>query len=200
MKWPVILPLFFAIPIIMGSAVLGDEEDDDMTEFERARRIPFMLPTTFLGRRQYGFENEGDNDDSADGMKRKRIPYYFPHSKFDLWRDLVADPNEGDEMNDEYEDFERKRRGVFLFPNMSNKWKKRSDSSTEDLKELDVKRGSPYFFPLYHYRPTSYKRVFNKRSLIDAFTMDDPTAFGYDKREEATKKSDIENQRKKKSS
>jgi len=30
--------------------------------------------------------------------------------------------------------------------------------------------------------------------------MDDPTAFGYDKREEATKKSDIENQRKKKSS
>ena len=38
-------------------------------------------------------------------MKRKRIPYYFPHSKFDLWRDLVADPNEGDEMNDEYEDF-----------------------------------------------------------------------------------------------
>jgi hypothetical protein len=42
--------------------------------------------------------------------------------------------------------------------------------------------------------------VFNKRSLIDAFTMDDPTAFGYDKREEATKKSDIENQRKKKSS
>ena len=42
--------------------------------------------------------------------------------------------------------------------------------------------------------------VFNKRSLVDAFTMDDPTAFGYDKREEATKKSDIENQRKKKSS
>ena len=38
-------------------------------------------------------------------MKRKRIPYYFPHSKFDLWRDLVADPNEGDEINDEYEDF-----------------------------------------------------------------------------------------------
>ena len=38
---------------------------EDMTEFERARRIPFMLPTTFLGRRQYGFENEGDNDDSA---------------------------------------------------------------------------------------------------------------------------------------
>ena len=38
---------------------------DDMTEFERARRIPFMLPTTFLGRRQYGFENEGDNDDSG---------------------------------------------------------------------------------------------------------------------------------------
>merc|ERR1711971_1274763 len=62
---------------MMGSAVLGGEEDDDMTEFERARRIPFMLPTTFLGRRQYGFENEGDNDDSADGMKRKRIPYYF---------------------------------------------------------------------------------------------------------------------------
>ena len=42
--------------------------------------------------------------------------------------------------------------------------------------------------------------VFNKRSLVDAFTMDDPTAFGYDKREEAKKKSDIENQRKKKSS
>ena len=42
--------------------------------------------------------------------------------------------------------------------------------------------------------------VFNKRSLVDAFTRDDPTAFGYDKREEATKKSDIENQRKKKSS
>merc|ERR1740123_1003453 len=164
MKWPVILPLFFAIPIIMGSAVLGDEEDDDMTEFERARRIPFMLPTNFLGRRQYGFANEGD------------------------------------EINDEYEDFERKRRGVFLYPNMSNKWKKRSDSSTEDLKELDVKRGSPYFFPLYHYRPSTYKRVFNKRSLVDAFTRDDPTAFGYDKREEATKKSDIESQRKKKSS
>ena len=28
----------------------------------------------------------------------------------------------------------------------------------EDLKELDVKRGSPYFFPLYHYRPGTYKR------------------------------------------
>ena len=42
---------------------------------------------------------------SLDGMKRKRIPYYFPHSKFDLWRDLVANPNEGDEINDEYEDF-----------------------------------------------------------------------------------------------
>ena len=42
--------------------------------------------------------------------------------------------------------------------------------------------------------------VFNKRSLVDAFTRDDPTAFGYDKREEATKKSDIESQRKKKSS
>ena len=27
MKWPVILPLFVAIPIMMGSAVLGDEED-----------------------------------------------------------------------------------------------------------------------------------------------------------------------------
>ena len=38
-------------------------------------------------------------------MKRKRIPYYFPHSKFDLWRDLFADLNEGDEINDEYEDF-----------------------------------------------------------------------------------------------
>ena len=23
---------------------------EDMTEFERARRIPFMLPTTFLGK------------------------------------------------------------------------------------------------------------------------------------------------------
>ena len=42
---------------------------------------------------------------SLDGMKRKRIPYYFPHSKFDLWRDLVSDPKEGDDLNDEYEDF-----------------------------------------------------------------------------------------------
>ena len=27
MKWTIILPLLFAIPIIMGSAEFGDEED-----------------------------------------------------------------------------------------------------------------------------------------------------------------------------
>ena len=39
-------------------------------------------------------------------MRRKRIPYYFPH-KFASWHDLEADPigNDGEEINDEYEDF-----------------------------------------------------------------------------------------------
>merc|ERR1719225_828308 len=131
----------------------------DMTEFERARRTAFMLPSTFYGRRHYGFYNDDDDNDEV----------------------------------------ERKRRAVLLYPGNSwfNKWKKRS-SEMGDIKRSDEKRGSPYFFPLFHYNPSAYKRVSRKRSLLEAFTRDDPTAFGYDKRE-AEKKSDIEDRRRKKS-
>ena len=34
----------------------------DMTEFERKRRIPYMLPSSFYGRlSHYGFDNEDDD-------------------------------------------------------------------------------------------------------------------------------------------
>ena len=54
MKWPVILPLFFAIPIIMGSAVLGDEEDgmyyffDILTTFTHFSKGGFFQKVLFV--------------------------------------------------------------------------------------------------------------------------------------------------------
>ena len=44
-------------------------DDMDMTDFERARRTAFMLPSTFYGRRHYGFhgfDDEEDNDDIGE--------------------------------------------------------------------------------------------------------------------------------------
>ena len=40
-------------------------DDMDMTELERARRTAFMLPSTFYGRRHYGFYNDEDDNDEV---------------------------------------------------------------------------------------------------------------------------------------
>ena len=42
------------------------DADMDMTEFERGRRTAFMLPSTFYGRRHYGFHGFDDEDDNDD--------------------------------------------------------------------------------------------------------------------------------------
>merc|ERR1711974_241543 len=88
-------------------------------------------------------------------------------------------------LEDEDDDEERRKRNPYFFTERMNTLKKR---------EIQ-KRGTPYFFPMWGSSPYARdlrgffplrKRYEAKRNLIDAFTRDDPTAFGYDKKKRSS--------------
>merc|ERR1719273_1068084 len=93
------------------------------------------------------------------------------------------------------EDKERRKRNPYFFTERMNTLKKR---------EIQ-KRGTPYFFPMWGSSPYARdlraffplrKRYEAKRNLIDAFTRDDPTAFGYDKKKRSSSEDEDEKRRK----
>merc|ERR1711997_275635 len=175
MKWPILLPLLVFLPMIIAAPT---PDDDEAIEFERARRGVVMLPN-------YDDDDDDLDEESMDMMRRRRrsSAYLSPSSKFLMWRDP-------DEEEDDYDEFERKRRSPFLYPTFANDIKR-------SLGSLQ-KRGIPFYFPFFNYQRGYHKRAaVLKRSLIDSFTRDDPTAFGYDKR--ALKKRTSNEDRKKKS-
>jgi len=105
-------------------------DEGEMLEFERARRVPFMLP-------QLSFLNQGRNPQDEDRpeemmKRRRRNPFLRP----------MELPEDRDGDDDDYE-YERKRRGVYLYPMMDNWWDKRGEMS---------KRGTPFYFPFSYFK------------------------------------------------
>merc|ERR1712072_641077 len=102
---------------------------------------------------------------------------------FDMDRRRRSDDNDDDD-----EEERRKRNPYFSTERMNKK------------REMQ-KRGTPYFFPMWGSSPYARdlrgffplrKRYEAKRNLIDAFTRDDPTAFGYDKKKRSSSEDEDE--------
>merc|ERR1719458_2263965 len=111
----------------------------------------------------------------------------------DMDRKRRSPETENDDDNDQ--DDERRKRNPYLFTTRLNTLKKR---------EIQ-KRGTPYFFPMWGSSPYARdlrgffplrKRYETKRNLIDAFTRDDPSAYGYDKKKRSSSEDEDEKRRK----
>merc|ERR1719242_2208948 len=107
---------------------------------------------------------------------------------FDMDRRRRSSENGLEDDDDDDDQDERRKRNPYF--------------STERMKKREVqKRGTPYFFPMWGSSPYARnlrayfplrKRFETKRNLIDAFTRDDPSAFGYDKKKRSSPDEDEE--------
>jgi len=173
MKWKIILPLLIALPAVI---IAFNEGSDDIDEYKRSRRVPMMMPQNYFFKAPMA-SAFGDEDYDYD---------------FDMDRRRRSSENG---LEDEDDDEERRKRNPYFFTERMNTLKKR---------EIQ-KRGTPYFFPMWGSSPYARdlrgffplrKRYEAKRNLIDAFTRDDPTAFGYDKKKRSSSEDEDEKRRK----
>jgi len=177
MKWKIILPLLIALPAVI---IAFNEESDDIDEYKRSRRVPMMMPQNYFFKAPLASAFGDEDYDYDSDMDRRR-----------------RSPENGLEDDDDDED-ERRKRNPYFFTTRLNTLKKR---------EMQ-KRGTPYFFPMWGSSPYARnlraffplrKRYETKRNLIDAFTRDDPSAFGYDKKKRSSPDEDEDEKRRKRS-
>jgi len=130
MKWPLFVPLLASL-ILPGLLAFPYGANDEGEIFEY-KRVPFMLPQlSFLNRGR----NPQDEERPEDMMRRRRRnPFLRPVELSD------------DQDGDDYE-YERKRRGIYLYPMMDDYswWDKRAE-------EMPAKRGTPFYFPFSYFK------------------------------------------------
>jgi len=191
MKWKIILPLLIALPAVI---IAFNEESDDIDEYKRSRRVPMMMPQNYFFKAPLAsaFGDEDYDYDSGLGWAGRPgapVPSHVLRILYDMDRRRRSAEN-GLEDDDDDED-ERRKRNPYFFTTRLNTLKKR---------EMQ-KRGTPYFFPMWGSSPYARnlrayfplrKRYDTKRNLIDAFTRDDPSAFGYDKKKRSSPDEDEE--------
>jgi len=104
MKWKILFPLVLIIvPAIF--AVPFDDEEDDIEEFERLRRVPMIMPQNYFYRAPMASFFDYDEEESDDMDRRKKSIYrYFNFDRY----------------NDDDDEYDRKKKGVYLLPSM--KW------------------------------------------------------------------------------
>merc|ERR1711963_198040 len=140
MKWKILSSLvLLAVPAILVSASYEDE-NEDIDEFERLRRVPMIMPQNYFYRAPMASFMDYNDEESELGEsdRRKKSVYRY----FDF----------GD---DEDDDFNRRKKSLYMLPRMS--W------SPYDKKGAFWKR----FFPIINaYLPDFFFFWAEKKNLL----------------------------------